>query len=134
MGLIVLFSFLEIPKAVSGPVIQISFEIARKRDCLGFGICNLNANISWEIYSPKGNNVSASAQEVNGKLVLTLNKENDMTREAYNKYFSNGYFLFEEDFSLPPEFCRKLGLEKNYTIKKGKYKTQEESNMIRLLL
>ena len=99
----------------------ITFKIARHRDCKGFGWCK------WEIViiddgGPAVNKGTAIV-DVNeeGHLVLTINKEKDLSPEAFETYFSKGIFICEDDFPVPFEILKELKYPDSYTIKEGVY-------------
>lgn len=72
----------------------------RSKDCTGFGVCSIV--ISAELARPSATSGSGTADVVNGKLVVSLNKSS-MTREALAKYFPNNKFTVEEDFQVAQE-------------------------------
>lgn len=72
----------------------------RSKDCTGFGVCSIV--ISAELARASATSGSGTADVVNGKLVITLNKSS-MTREALAKYFPNNKFTVEEDFQVAQE-------------------------------
>ncbi|MCX6290488.1 MAG: hypothetical protein NT126_01835 [Bacteroidetes bacterium] len=105
---------------VSAKVI-VTIVLARHRDCEGFGWCR------WTIEVPPlqfpFENIGRAEIDMDDErhIVLTMNADKDITPEAFKTYFSNGFFLCEDDFPLPAEILKEIGYEDDYTIKAGKY-------------
>jgi len=66
---------------------------------------------------------------INGKLKLSFDMEN-ITTKTKEKYFSNGYFEFNNSKYFPSEITKSLGLETPYLINKGKYSFTEKTSSI----
>jgi len=99
--------------------VVITIVIARHRDCEGFGLCKISA----EGTIPLNRNTGHATADIDGAghFKLTINKNTDLTPEAFDKYFSNGVFVCEDDFPVPTEVLKSLGYTRNYTITKGNY-------------
>ena len=85
------------------PKVTISFIIARRRDCLGFGICQLTIDVTT---SGKVNGCTGSlyADIVNkGYMIIEIDKNTGIQKESYSKYFGKGKFLMEEYVVLQPQ-------------------------------
>jgi hypothetical protein len=127
--------------ASPGPTIGIKIIFGKKKlDCLKFGICDVIVTI--DLGSLFGNNLTAvedrvgygyaSATEASRFIVRFV--KDYMTQETKSEFFVDGKFIVGEDYVLPPEVCRRLGLRSGYTIKEGVYKYSENSEEIILIL
>ena len=100
----------------------IKLEIGRpSRDCRGLGLCWF---IQWEfeMILSKDNEAIATADINQQKqLTLTFNKSDGMSSSAFEKYFSKGYFVCEDDYTLPKEISKALNYEGDYIVPSGKY-------------
>ncbi len=99
----------------------VTITLARHRDCDGFGWCRGTIVVD-PAPRPIGN-VGNAVAEINaaGRLTLTFNKSTDLSPEAFNKYFSKGTFVCEDDFPVPVEILKALGYSGSYTVAKGNY-------------
>jgi hypothetical protein len=113
----------------------ITITLARHRDCEGFGWCRGTIVVDpISIPRPVGN-VGNATVEINkeGRLTLSFNKATDLTPEAYNKYFSSGIFICEDDFPVPAEILKALGYSGSYTVSKGNYKIISKDGMLTIV-
>jgi hypothetical protein len=104
----------------NGTTVTVHLELGRKKhDCTGFGIC-ASVDITLELSSvvSSGGNAEITINQ-DGSLQVNF-KKSSMTAETIKKYFSQQYFIVEEDFALSTSICSALGT-KSYTIKTGKY-------------
>jgi hypothetical protein len=113
--------------------VTVSFTIARRRDCDGFGICD------WEVTFTFGkiNNCTGSlfVDDYNKSiLVLEVDKAKGISAEGYKKYFGSGVFLVEDDSPLPGELVKSLGLIGNKTLIAGKYNVIERNGILTVSL
>ena len=101
--------------------LTVKITVARQTDCLGRGICY---TVVWEngMALSKDNDVIATA-DINQKkqLTLTFNKLEGMSSTAFEKYFSNGFFVCEDDYSFPKEILKALKYEGDYILAAGNY-------------
>lgn len=109
--------------------ITISFTIARRRDCEGFGVCDLSVSVSaGKINSAAG---SIYQDDLNKSLmVIEIDKARGISAEAYKKYFSSGVFLMEDDSPVPSEIVQQLGLSGSKTLIAGKHKIVERNGIL----
>lgn len=115
------------------PKLSISFTVARRRDCDGFGICDLQA-----ILSNRTANVGTGliyADDTNrNMLILEINKSTGITRECNDKYFRNGSFLMEDEFEIPAWLLKELTISGTKTILKGQHRIQETNGILYVYL
>ena len=124
-----------------GPTIGIQIEIGRKKlDCLKFGLCKIS--IVWDLGNLFGNYLTAAEDRVaygyatatgSSGMSIRLVKEY-MTQETLTEFFGNGEFIVGEDFYLPDDVTKALGLKRGYIIPEGVYKCTENSKEIILNL
>ncbi len=108
--------------------ITISFTIARRRDCEGFGICDISVSVSGKINSATG---SIYQDDLNKSLmVIEIDKARGISAETYKKYFSSGVFLMEDDSPVPSEIVQQLGLTGSKTLVAGKHKIVERNGIL----
>jgi hypothetical protein len=117
-------------EAYSKVVVTIVF--ARHRDCQGFGWCNGSIVVDPATLPRPIGNVGNAVGEINstGRLTLTFNKDTDLSPEAFNKYFSKGIFVCEDDFPVPAEILKALGYSGSYTVQKGNYNITTKNGLI----
>ncbi len=126
------FTCSERSKVVLKPKVTISFTIARRRDCDGFGICDLSFS-----YSMRWNNATGTIQvdDYNSNIILLeIDKAKGLTPEAYNKFFKSGTFIMEDDFPLPSDLVKSLGLIGTKTLSAGNHKVIERNGIIQVAL
>jgi len=111
------------------PKITISFTIARRRDCDGFGICDFTIGASLRSGN-KGNGVLYLDDALRNTLVLEINKSTGITVECYNKYFKSGSYLMEDDFPLPSEITGALEVSGTKTIPAGRHSVVERNGIL----
>jgi len=111
------------------PKISISFIIARRRDCEGFGICNLQVAASLErVNSCSG--VMYLDDFNKNIIVIEIDKLKGISAEGYKKYFSSGVFLMEDDSPIPTEMVSSLGLIGKRILVAGKHSVVERSGIL----
>lgn len=115
--------------AIVKPKVTICFTIARKRDCEGFGICNFQASFS----EVRVNNATASVylDDFSNALVFEIDRGRGINDSAYERYFSSGYFVMEDDSQLPADLSSDLGIERTITLSQGRYPISESNGIIR---
>ena len=109
--------------------VSVSFIIARRRDCEGFGICNLEIAVSLE----RSNSCSGAMylDDFNKSImVLEIDKLRGVSAETYKKYFSSGTFLMEDDSPIPSEVMSSLGLIGSKTLVAGKHRVTERNGIL----
>lgn len=128
-------------ESLPGKTIGIKIEFGKKKlGCLKFGICSVSIIMDIESLFSKSLTATedrvgygtASATE-SARLSVCL-KKNYMTPDTRTEFFIGGKFVVEEDFQLPPELVRQLGLPAGYIIKEGNYRYTENSEEIILSL
>lgn len=114
------------------PKVTICFTIARKRDCEGFGICNFQASVS----EVRPNNATASVylDDFSNALVFEIDRGRGINDSAYERYFSSGYFVMEDDSQLPYDLSSDLGVERTITLSQGSYPISESNGIIRYVI
>jgi len=111
------------------PRITISFEIARRRDCLGFGICNWGVDITIL----RANSCVATIYEDEANrnvLILEIDKAKGISPASYEKYFSSGTFLLEDEVPVPGDVLKALAITGSKTMLAGKHKFTERNGLI----
>jgi len=114
------------------PKVTICFTIARKRDCEGFGICNFHAIVT----EGRFNNATASVSvdDFTNSLVIEIDRNKGLTPMAYERYFSSGTFLMEDDSQLPSDLSSELGIDRTVSLTQGKYPITESNGIIRFVV
>lgn len=135
------FSKTSAASEVPGKTIGVIIEFGKKRlDCLKFGICRVT--IQFDIGSLFGSSLTAAEERVaygyataskSSGISFRLIKDY-MTETTRNEFFREGSFLVEEDFTLPDNLIKELGLKAGYTIRQGTYRYTENSKEIILIL
>lgn len=115
------------------PKVSISFTIARRRDCDGFGLCDLEISVVLRANN-KGNGIIYLDDVSRNTLVLEINKTSGITQECYSKYFKSGVYLMEDDFPISSEITRALEISGSKTIPAGKHRILESNGMIYVYL
>lgn len=111
--------------------VTITIKIARKKDCLGFGLCRFTIQSNDIAARPVGNDGKALAEmRSDGHLILKLNKKTDISPEAFETYFSNGVFVCEDDFPVPDEVLKAMDFKGKYTIKAGSYDVKQKGDLL----
>jgi len=99
--------------------IIVTIVIARHRDCIGFGLCEVTVKVP-----PKDllQNVARASIDISGdgKLVVTINRS-ILNDDTYETYFSGDTFLCEDDFPVPDEILKYFDGIDSYTIRAGRY-------------
>ncbi len=111
------------------PRVTITFTIARRRDCEGFGICDWQI----EITMLRANSCTATltTDDTNrNNLVLEIDKSKGVLPETYSRYFQSGTFLMEDESPVPAEILKQLGIPGPRTLLAGKHKTTEKNGII----
>jgi hypothetical protein len=108
--------------------ISLFIDIGKKScDCCECGFCGMGITVTWNQENiPLAGEKKAYGyvEDINGTLVMTLFVDS-MTEKTINTYFSNHQFIMGEDFTIPYEICKELGI-KSYTLKKGNYKVIQQ--------
>ncbi len=108
--------------------VSVSFEIARRRDCSGFGICNFEVGIT---YSKTNSCVANLYIDETSKNVYVLEIDKAKVSAAnYDKYFKSGYFLMEDEAAVPTEALRTLGTSGTKTMLAGKHLVTERNGFL----
>ena len=115
------------------PKVSISFTIARRRDCDGFGICDIDISIVMRTLN-KENGVLYQDESTRNMLVLEIDKANGITAECYAKYFKSGVFVMEDDFPVSSEITRALEIAGAKTIPAGRHRIIEKNGIISVYL
>jgi len=110
------------------PRVSISFTIARRRDCMGFGICVWEASITWERNGVNG--VIYADDAVKNRMIIEIDKTKGISYEVYEKYFQSGMFFMEDDSPVPSEVLAGLGIKGPRTIPAGKHPVTERSGIL----
>ncbi len=113
-------------------ICTITIKIARHRDCRGFGWCNAKIVIEKDVELEYQSANAEASQNQQRRLVITLNKKTDLSAETFETYFSKGTFLCEDDFPLPSEIIKAVGLDDGYVIKAGKYPINIKGDILKI--
>lgn len=113
--------------------VTISFTVARRRDCEGFGICDLEAILSNRTAN-KGTGLIYTDDTNRNMVVLEINKSTGITRECNDKFFRNGSFLMEDEFEIPSWLLKELAISGTKTIQKGQHRIQETNGILYVYL
>lgn len=111
------------------PRVTFSFEIARRRDCTGFGICNL----TFEIISNRVNACTGTmyADETSrNTIIIEIDKAKGISAESYSRYFGSGVFVMEDETPLPNDFVKALGLSGTKVLQAGNHKINESNGRL----
>lgn len=112
-------------------VIEIYF--GRRGDCEGWGICKVS--IGFERTQANSGIASIYPDKLSkNKLILEIDKARGISAEQYQKYFKSGTFVIEENYPIPSEILRELGLPSGNTILEGKYPVTERNGIIYVTL
>lgn len=111
------------------PTVTITFTIARRRDCLGFGICKWDASVTIERNSSATGIMYVDPASRN-RLIIEINKNSGITAECYDKFFKAGVFLMEDESPVPGEYLKELGLSGSKTILSGKHPVTERNGIL----
>ena len=99
--------------------------------CADFGICDII--ISSASFKPDKSSAIGTFTALNDNtLEIKINKATGLTSESYKKYFSTGYFVFDEDFSFGTEIKEKLKMKEIVNVTKGKYKITEVDGIVKM--
>lgn len=115
--ILILITF-DVVEAYSKLVVKVKW--GRARDCKSMGICFLVFNVD-EITESKGQTNAIIDYTKSQHLTISFNKTKDITQETFEKYFSKGSFICEDDFPVPAEILKALNYPGPYTIKAGEY-------------
>lgn len=110
------------------PRVNISFTIARRRDCMGFGICLWDVSVTFERNGANG--VIYTDDAVKNRLIIEIDKTKGISYEVYEKYFRSGVFIMEDDSPVPAEILAGLGIKGARTIPAGKHPVTERSGIL----
>lgn len=111
------------------PKISFSFEIARRRDCLGFGICNWTATITVDRINSCSGTVYLDEANKN-VFVFEIDKAKGISASAYEKYLKSGIFLMEDEVPVPGDVLKALGISGNKTLPAGSHKVTERDGLL----
>jgi hypothetical protein len=131
--------FADVPKCNSIPMsgdetalrikVSVSFTIARRRDCEGFGICDISVSVTRT--APNSATAAIYTDDYNRNiLVLEIDKAKGMSLETYKKYFSSGTFVMEDDSPVPAEILNQLGITGSRTMIAGKHRVTEQNGIL----
>lgn len=112
------------------PTISISFEIARRRDCLGFGFCNFTLEFDFNRINSGTGTMYLDDSKGGGNFIIEINKATGINPEGYTKYFKSGTFLMEDDSPIPGNILKGLGISGDRTLLAGKHKITERNGLI----
>ena len=112
-----------------GKFVHVEFGNPKKRDCAGFGICNVEMTGSQrQAQRPCCEHCKAighlSYVRPGNRLVLQF-RRTDLTNKAYARHFAAGAFLLEEDFSIAPAIAQACGLPQSAVFLRGRYPFRE---------
>ncbi len=107
------------PYALENKKVDFELEIdwgRRSKNCRGFGICTISLIIEFRSF------VGVN-QDGSFTLLLNDNGLNEVTT-----YFGDNKIILEEDYVLPEDLTKKMGLKDGYSIKKGTYLISRNPN------
>ena len=93
-------------------------SIGKQPDCLGYNICKITENNNE---ARNDNETIADITVVNDKAVEFSFRKSSISDKAFLKYFSTGFFIIDEDYTVPENICAMLQIPR-CTLKEGKYK------------
>ena len=99
----------------------------KKKNCTGFGICEVS--VEWGFKPAPGNDprvAAGTASIENGRLQIAFNRSS-IESNTFQTYFGENMIKMEEDFVLPAEVIAALGVN-SYTIKAGTYTIGQSSD------
>ncbi len=97
----------------TNPRVRVSIDVdfgRRSRDCRGFGVCSVTITIEFRFFQATTNE--------RGNLVLEANQRG---LEQVRNHFGSNTITVEEDYVLPADTAKQLGLASGYTIRAGRY-------------
>ena len=97
----------------TNPRVRVSIDVdfgRRSRDCRGFGVCSVTITIEFSFFQATTNE--------RGNLVLEANQRG---LEQVRNHFGSNTITVEEDYVLPADTAKQLGLASGYTIRAGRY-------------
>ena len=97
----------------TNPRVRVSIDVdfgRRSRDCRGFGVCSVTITIEFSFFQATTNE--------RGNLVLEANQRG---LEQVRSHFGSNTITVEEDYVLPADTAKQLGLASGYTIRAGRY-------------
>jgi hypothetical protein len=119
-----------------GKFVQVEFGNPKKRDCAGFGICNVeDASHPQLVRRACCEECKTMAHlsyiRLNKRLVLQF-RHADLSSKAYARHFAGGAFLIEEDFFVPPAIVRACGLPLGAVFPRGRHFFREEGGHLKI--
>ena len=97
----------------TNPRVRVSIDVdfgRRSRGCSGFGVCSVTITIEFRFFQATTNE--------RGNLVLEANQRG---LEQVRNHFGSNTITVEEDYVLPADTAKQLGLASGYTIRAGRY-------------
>lgn len=91
--------------------VTVTVEFGRaSRECRGFGVCSVTVSAELSFFQATTNDA--------GKLVIETNQRGF---EQVRTHFGSNTITVEEDYVLPANTSKQVGLPTGYTIKAGRY-------------
>jgi len=97
-------------------------SLGKSPDCNGFNFCNVSISSAE---SRKENEVLATIDVLDEKLIQFSFLKRSVTDKLFLKYFATGNFLLDDDYTFHEDICNALELKK-CILKKGKYAITDE--------
>ena len=99
----------------------VKVKIARLMDCRGFGVCFIYIWDEDMILSRENEAIATADINQKKQLTLTFNKFDGMSPAVFEKYFSKGFFICEDDYPFPNDILKAFNYDGDYIIPAGKY-------------
>ncbi|HRH65328.1 MAG TPA: hypothetical protein PLU53_03440 [Bacteroidia bacterium] len=116
--MLLVFCFQAFPSlAIQRVYCHIEFGNHRNENCRGFGFCRLVYLVDFGCELVTGD----------GGKTFTLNVPAEIVKK-YETQFSGSFFLMENDFQLPSDILKAMGLSEQHLIKAGSYKMIKSGN------
>ena len=111
------------------PKVTVTFTIARRRDCEGFGICNWKATFS-DLRTNIATGMMYADDSGKNTFVIEIDKVKGLKGDSYSKYFQSGYFVMEDDAPIPSDILSALGISGSRILLQGRHPVQEKNGQL----
>lgn len=116
------------------PLIAIEIKITfgkKSGGCKTKGICDVQIKITWAAFKPEDNTGKGIMTAIDDKtLEIIINKDKGLTPAGFEKYFSTGNFVLEEDYTFGNDIKEMLKMNEDVTIKAGSYKVKDIDGLL----
>lgn len=117
----------------TNPKIKLIIEIyfgRPRRDCNESGLCKIAFGIEPTRTAMNGVGALYTDEAIKNRLILELDKAKGITEDQYRKYFSTGTFVMGDDFPVPDDVAKQLGISTGKIIPAGKYPVTDKAGIL----